>query len=424
MALAKEIVVTAAGVVCPIGIGPDALWAALCEGRGGVRHLDLYEAPDLPAPFGGEIIDFDPKRFVKNRKSLKVMSRDIQLAVAAAEMATEQAGHRAKPLDPDRFGVVFGADVIPCELPELVPAFHSCLVEGKFDFHRWGHAAMAEMFPLWLLKYLPNMHACHIGLAQDARGPNNTLTLGDVSSLSAVAEAARVIERGQADAMLAGGAGSRIHPTLLFRGMAHELSRRGGEPAKACRPFDADRDGMVNGEGAAALILESRERAERRGAVPLGKLLGHASAYERGTGNRAAQPLQGTAIRRVLAGALAESGVAPRAVGCVVAHGYSTHLDDEREAKAIRDVLGDVPVTAPKSFFGHFGAGSGAVEMVVGLLALKHRLIPPTLNYETPDPNCPVNVVRGQARPLASPAVLVLSHSQQGQAVAVLLGGV
>jgi 3-oxoacyl-[acyl-carrier-protein] synthase II len=377
------------------------------------------------------------------------MSRDIQLSVSAAEMAAEMAGHRAKPIDPKRLGVVFGADMIPCELPELVPAFRSCLVEGKFEFHRWGHAAMADMFPLWMLKYLPNMHACHIGLALDARGPNNSLTLGDVSSLSAAVEATRVIERGQADAIFSGGAGSRIHSPVIFREMANELSCRSGEPAKACRPFDADRDGMVNGEGAAVFMLESREHADRRSAAPMAKILAHASAYEpssigsqivstgaepkfpQGDANpginnnrRPARFLRGTAIRRVLAQVLEFSGVAPQEVGCVIAHGYSTRLDDVREAQAIRDVLGDVPVTAPKSFFGHSGAGSGAVELVVGLFALRHRLIPPTLNYETPDANCPINVVHGQPRPLESPTVLVLSHSQRGQAVAVLLGGV
>jgi 3-oxoacyl-[acyl-carrier-protein] synthase II len=424
MALNKEIVVTAAGAVCPIGIGLDAIWASLVEGRSGVRRLDFYDSPGVPVPFGGEIADFDPKLFVKNRKSLKVMSREIQLAVAAAEMAAEQAGHRAKPIEPDRFGVIFGADVIPCELPELAPAFHSCLVEGKFDFHRWGHAAMSEMFPLWLLKYLPNMPACHIGLAQDARGPNNSLTLGEVSSLSAAVEAARVIERGQADAMIAGGAGSRIYPTMLFRGIVYDLSRRGEEPAKASRPFDAGRDGAVNGEGAAVVILESREHAESRGAATLAKIVGHASAYEPTADCRTAQYLQGTAIRRMLHDVLEASGVAPQDVGCVIAHGMSTQHDDRREAEAIREILGDVPVTAPKSYYGHFSAGSGAVELAIGLLMLKHRLIPPTLNYETPDPACPVNVVHGQARLLESPTVLVLSHSQQGRAVAVLLGGV
>jgi 3-oxoacyl-[acyl-carrier-protein] synthase II len=268
------------------------------------------------------------------------------------------------------------------------------------------------------------MPACHIGLAQDARGPNNSLTLGEVSSLSATVEAARVIERGQADAMIAGGAGSRIYPTMLFRGIVYDLSRRDEEPAKASRPFDAGRDGAVNGEGAAVVILESREHAESRGAATLAKIVGHASAYEPTADCRTAQYLQGTAIRRMLHDVLEASGVAPQDVGCVIAHGMSTQHDDRREAEAIREILGDVPVTAPKSYYGHFSAGSGAVELAIGLLMLKHRLIPPTLNYETPDPACPVNVVHGQARLLESPTVLVLSHSHQGRAVAVLLGGV
>lgn len=424
MALKKEIFVTAAGVVCPIGIGMDALWASLCEGRSGVRNLNLYETPDLPVPIGGAIVDFDPRLFIKNRKSLKVMSRDIQFAVSAAEMAAEMAGHRAKPFDPERFGVIFGADVIHCELSEIVPAFRSCMVEGKFDFHRWGHAAMADLFPLWMLKYLPNMCACHIGLAQDARGPNNTLTIGDVSSLSAMTEASRVIERSHAEAMLTGGAGSRIHPTILFRGMAQELSRRGGEPEKACRPFDAGRDGVVNGECAAAFILETRGHADERGVAPLAKILGHASACEPVLKGQSSQSLKGTALRHALTGALKESGISAKDVGCVIAHGLSTHLDDECEAKAICEVLGNTPVTAPKSYFGYCGAGSGSVEMVVGLLSLKYRQIPPTLNYETPDPRCPVNVVHGRPQPLESPHVLVVSYSQQGQAVAVVLGGV
>jgi 3-oxoacyl-[acyl-carrier-protein] synthase II len=422
MSLKKEIVVTSAGVACPIGIALDAVWASLLEGRSGVRRLNLFDAPDMPTPFGGEVDGFDAKKFVKNRKSLKVMSRDIQLAVAAAEMAASSAGISANPLDPERFGVLFGADVIPCELAELVPAFRSCIVEGKFDFHRWGYAAMSEMFPLWLLKYLPNMLACHIGLAHDARGPNNTLTLGDVSCVSAAIEAFRVLERGQADAMLSGGAGSRIHPMRIFRGISHELSRRGDEPEKACRPFDADRDGMVNGEGAAAFLWETQDHAKRREAVPLAKILAHTSAYERiDTGNPESE-LRGGAIRRALAGVLQEANLGPRGVGCVIAHGFSTRLDDQREARAIRAVLGDVAVTAPSSCFGHFGAGCGAVEIAAAILSIMHRQIPPTMNYERPDPACPIDVVHEEPRVLESPTALVLSHSQQGQAVAMLLG--
>jgi 3-oxoacyl-[acyl-carrier-protein] synthase II len=414
----KDIVITGAGVVSPIGIGQEAFWTSLCEGRSGVRRLSIFNTPDI-VPFGGEVVDFDPKQYVRQRKSLKVMSRDIQFGFAAADIACIEARHREHPVDPERLGIVFGDDMILCELHELVPAYHKCMVEGRFDFSHWGPAAMSEIFPLWMLKYLPNMPACHIGIAQDARGPNNTLTLGDVSSLSAAAEAVRVIQRGSADAMIVGGAGSRIHPTMLFREGVFQLSHRGVDPPGASRPFDADRDGLVNGEGAGAFMFEDREHAKSRSAELLARILGYSSAFEPNGNGRA---LKGISIRQAILGALNDSGIGPKDVGCVVAHGISTVTDDNREAAAIRDTLGETPVTAPKSYYGHLGAGCGAVDMVVGLLTLKHCLIPPTLNYSTPDPQCPINVIHGRPQTLDKPAVLVLSHSQHGQAVALVLG--
>ena len=417
MARSKEIVITGAGVVSPIGIGQEAFWTSLVEGRSGVRKLTVCAAPDL-VPFGAEIIDFDAKKYVRHRKSLKVMSRDIQLAFAAAEMACTQAGHHQKPIDPERLGIVFGDDMIACELNELVPAFRDCIADGQFDYKRWGEAAMAEIFPLWMLKYLPNMPACHIGIAQDARGPNNTLTLGDVSSLSAAAEAMRVIDRGAADGMIAGGAGSRVQPTMLFRGGLFELSRRSDDPAGASRPFDATRDGMVNGEGAAAFVFEAAEHAQARGATPLARALGYCAAFEPAADGHS---LQGTAIRHAIRGSLRNSGLAPADIGCVIAHGVSTVRDDQREACAINEVLGDVAVTAPKSCFGHLGAGCGAVDMAAGLLVLKHRLVPPTLNYRQKDPQCPVRVIHDSPEPLEKTTVMILSHTQYGQAVALVL---
>jgi 3-oxoacyl-[acyl-carrier-protein] synthase II len=414
----KDIVITGAGVVSPIGIGQEAFWASMCEGRSGVRRLSLFEAPDL-IPFGGEVVDFDPKDYVRQRKSLKVMSRDIQLGFAAAHLACREARHHEHPIDPERLGVIFGDDMIPCELNELAPAYIDCLDNGQFVFDRWGFAAMTEIFPLWMLKYLPNMPACHIGIDQDARGPTNTIILGDVSSLSAAAEAVRVLERGAADAMIVGGAGSRIHPTMLFRGGIFELSRRSDDPPGASRPFDATRDGMVNGEGAAAFMFEPKEHAQARGVEALARVLGFASAFEPVVKG---QVLQGISIRRAILGALSSAGIAPADVGCVVAHGLSTINDDQREASAIREVLGDVAVTVPKSYYGHLGAGSGAIDMVAGVLALKHRQIPPTLNYRVPDPLCPVRIVHGRQQPLEQPIIMILSHTHYGQAVAVVLG--
>jgi 3-oxoacyl-[acyl-carrier-protein] synthase II len=262
------------------------------------------------------------------------------------------------------------------------------------------------------------MPACHIGIAQDARGPNNTITLGDVSTLWAISEAARAIDRGQADAMIAGGVGARVQPMIWAHEQALQFSRRSDDPAGACRPFDAQRDGMVNGEGSAAFLLESRQSAEARGAKPLARVVAIATTFEPRPDR---SPPQGEAIRAAIRQALERAGLEPRHIGHVNAHGMSTTLDDRIEAQAIRAVLGDVPVTAPKSYFGNLGAGGGAVEMAASLLALEHGLVPPTLNYEQPDPECPVNVVHG--RPLAADqrTALILNHSRVGQSVAVVL---
>jgi 3-oxoacyl-[acyl-carrier-protein] synthase II len=419
MAPKQPIVITGVGVVSPIGIGNEVFWTSLAEGRSGVRPLDLFPQSDLPVPFGAALADFDPKQYVRPRKSLKVMSRDIQLGFAAADLACAQAGLRDRPIDPQRLGIVFGADMIHCELPELTNAFLGCMVDGKFDFGRWGEQAMAEMYPLWMLKYLPNMPACHIGIAQDARGPNNSLTLGDVSSLSAVAEAIRVIERGHADAMIAGGTGSRIHPAYWVRSKVLELSRRSDDPAAASRPFDALRDGTVNGEGAGAFLLETRQHAEARGATILAHVLACAGTFEP---CRNGETLRGRGIRQAISTVLRHAGLRAGDVGHVNANGSSTLLDDRIEAQAIRDTLADVPVTAPKSFFGNLGAGTGAVEMAASVLALQKGCVPQTLNYQRPDPHCPVNVIHRQSAKIDQPIALVLNHTMFGQAVAVLLG--
>jgi len=420
MSQAREVVVTGVGVLCPIGIGNEAFWQALMEGRSGVRSLGWFEASELPSPLGAQVPDFDPARYVRPRKALKVMSRDIQLAVAAADLAAGDAGLAAGAVAPERLGVVFGADMIAADLGELVPAYRACMADGRFDFRLWGDRALAEMFPLWMLKYLPNMPACHVGILHDARGPNNTLTLAEASSLAALAEAAQLIRRGQADVVMAGGASSRIHPAILLRNASRQISRRFADPAAACRPFDADRDGMVFGEGAAVFVVEGRDHAQGRQAQGriVARILGCAIAFEP---PRTGRPLRGDSIRRAIRGALAAAAWEPNQIGHVNAHGLSTTLDDRLEDQAIRQTLGSVPVTAPKSYFGNLGAATGAVELAASVLALRHRIIPPTLNYRSPDRQCPIDVVHGQGLPLALPTVLALNHAASGQAVAMAL---
>jgi 3-oxoacyl-[acyl-carrier-protein] synthase II len=281
---------------------------------------------------------------------------------------------------------------------------------------------MGEMYPLWMLKYLPNMPACHIGIRYDARGPNNTIALGDVSSLVAVAEAAEMIRRDLADVMIVGGTGSRINITDLMWHAGARLARGDGrdgaaDPASVCRPFDLGRNGMVYGEGAAEFVLESRDHAQRRGVRPLARIAGSASRCE---GAAESQQPTGDAIRRAIRAALAAAKLESFHVGHVNAHGNSTVEDDRAEAQAIRAALGDVPVTAPKSYFGNLGHGSGAVELAVSLVALAQGVIPPTLNYHSPDPDCPVSVV---TEPLAAEnrTFVALNHNTTGQATAVVV---
>jgi 3-oxoacyl-[acyl-carrier-protein] synthase II len=412
----RDIVITGAGVVSPIGIGCDDFWRALSAGESGIRPVDLFDASSLKVRFGGQITDFDPKRYVRPRKSLKVMSREIQLGFAAADLAMTDAGIIEGSLEPERVGVVFGSDMIYADLEDLAQTYRRSARDGQFDFHLWSEAIQEELHPLWLLKHLPNMAASHIAIAHDARGPNNSMVLGDVSSLLAIAEAASVIRRGWADVMLAGGTGCRLHPTALVARGDALLSHRADDFRAACRPFDRDRDGLVNGEGAGAIVLESRAHAERRGARIRGELLATAVRCEpqaRRTG------LTGQSLRQAIRAVCESAGLAPADVGHVNAHGVGTVEMDRAEARAIAAELGAVPVTAPKSSFGHLGAGGGAVELVASLMGLERGLVPPTLNYRSPDPECPVNVVHGG--PLAGrPATAVkVNLCSTGQAVAV-----
>ncbi len=414
----REIVITGVGIVSPIGIGCDAFWQALAAGESGIRPVDLFDASSLRVRFGGQIPDFDPKQYVRPRKSLKVMSREIQLGFAAADLGLADAGIASGSVEPDRFGVVFGNDMIYADLEDLEQTYRRSSRNGEFDFHLWSEAIQEELHPLWLLKHLPNMTASHVAIAHDARGPNNSIVLGDVSGLLAIAEAASVIQRGWADVMLAGGTGCRLHPTALVARGDTLLSHRADDFRAACRPFERDRDGMVNGEGAGVLVLESREHALARGATIRGVLTASAARCE----PRARRDgLTGSSLRQAIRAVCESAGMTAADVGHVNAHGVGTVDMDRAEARAIAAELGDVPVTAPKSFFGHLGAGGGVVELAASVLGLERGLVPPTLNYHAPDPECPVNVVRDG--PLAGrPATAVkVNFCSTGQAVAVAI---
>ncbi len=238
-AAGRDVVITGLGVVSPIGIGRDAFLTSLRNGVSGVRPVTRFDSSGFPVHFGAEVRDFDPKAYVRPRKSLKVMAREIQFGFAAADMALADAALDSSRTEPDRLGVVFGAEMIYCELNDLEAAYRACKLDRKLDISRWGEVAMSETYPLWLLKNLPNMVACHIAIAQDARGPNNTIGHSDVGSLAAISEAVHVIERDKADVMIAGGVGGgfirlrwltaaiSIYPTAMTtRSVPHDRSMR------------------------------------------------------------------------------------------------------------------------------------------------------------------------------------------------------
>jgi 3-oxoacyl-[acyl-carrier-protein] synthase II len=417
MSSPRDIVITGVGVVSPIGIGAVPFWAGLAAGESGIRPINLFDASSLKVRFGGQITDFDPKLFVRPRKSLKVMSRDIQMGFAAADLAMADAALVAGGVEPERFGVVFGGDMIYADLEDLEVAYRRSAAGSGFSFPLWAEAIHEEVHPLWLLKHLPNMAASHIAIAQDARGPNNSIVLGDVSSLLAVAEAASYIGRGWADVMLAGGTGCRLHPTALVARGDALLSHRADDCRRAARPFDRDRDGMVNGEGAAVIVLESREHAERRGVRIRGRILASASRCEPAL----RRGLSGSSLAQALTAVCRAAGLAPGDVGHVNANGVGTVDMDRIEAQAIRAVLGDVPVTAPKAAVGHSGAGCGAIELAASILGLEQGLVPPTLNYENPDPACPVNVVHGGPLAGGPRTAVAVNLCSTGQAAAVAI---
>lgn len=416
-----DVVITGIGLVTPIGTGREAYWSSLLEGRSGIAPLSKALGTELPVQFGGELKDFDAKQYVKPRKSLKVMCHEIQVGYSATMLAMEDAGLNQGAVAPDRMGVVFGSEMFSCDVSELADAYRKCVVDGQIRPELWGEGAMKDLYPLWMLKYLPNMIGCHAAIALDARGPNNTITLDEVSSLLALIEAVCVIQRGAADVMLAGGVGTRVNLTrMLYRGDSG-WSHRSDDPAGACRPFDADRDGGVIGEGAGVFVLERREFAEARGAKILARVSGFGRSFESPyLGSR----LTGIGTRNSIQAALCSAGLDARDIGHVNAHGASTIDHDRMEAQAIQACLGDVPVTAPKSFFGCLGAGSGAVEMAASVLAVAEGVVPATLNYSRPDPECPVNVIHGQPLRVDNRTSLLLNQTETGQAAAVLIDAV
>jgi 3-oxoacyl-[acyl-carrier-protein] synthase II len=415
----RRIVFTGLGVITPLGNDPASFWEALRHGRSGVRTIQTFDPSPLSTRFAGEIVGFDAKQYLsrEGRKQMKVMARAIQLAVAAAQVALDDGKVDKTKLDPTRFGVEFGAGLLPSELNELGPAALESRSQtpGLVDLRTWGEKGIPAITPLWMLKYLPNMLACHVSILHDARGPNNSITEGDVAGLLALGEACHVIRRNHADVFLVGGADSKVNPLSMIRQCSFgRLSKRNDAPEQACRPFDRRRDGMVVGEGAGVLVVEELEHARRRGATIAGELIGFGAAFDRG--------VTGRGLARAIRAALTQAGIGIDAIDHVNAHGLGSPRFDAAEAAGIAEVFGPdgVPVWAIKGNMGNLGAGSGNTELAASLLAMKHGIVPATLNYHEPAEDCPVAVTTAERR-VTKPCFLKLGFTDMGQCAAVVV---
>lgn len=415
----RTVVITGIGLVTPIGSSESEFWSSLLNGTSGIARL---ENAGLPLQIAGEVRNCDLKKFVRPRKSLKIMSRDSQLAVAAAVQAFESAGLHESGLEPERLGVILGADRNRLPLEEIVDCYRESQVEGRFSSDKWVNEGIYKNSPLTFLKTLPNMVSAHVSIALDARGPNNTTQQAEVSGLLAVKEAATAIQTGKADVMMAGSAAARLHPLDLLRvSMYHECSRWNDRPTEACRPFDLHRSGQVLGEGAAVFVLEELHHAYARHARMLGQVLGFGSSC---IPTKPKQCVRPEPLQMALRSALQEAGLSDREIGHINADGMSTHCDDEAEAAALHRVLPEVPVLAVKSYFGNIAAGCGAVELAASVLASHKGMVPPTLNYEFPDPDCPLNVVAERPMRIGPHAAVSVNQTRQGQAAALVIGPV
>ena len=418
----RRAVFTGLGVLTSIGTDPGAFWQALLDGKCGIGPIKAFDPSALTSRIAAEVQNFDAKAFIPAsmksvRKSLKVMARTIQLGVAAAQQAMEPRGPKKGEIDPFRFGVEFACVMVATELEDLSKgAQTSC--DGappKVNLNTWGEKGLAQVPPLWMLKYLPNMPACHVSVNYDAQGPNNTITNTDVAGLLALGEAFRLMGRDCADYFLVGACDSKINPVSFTRhSLFHELSKRNDTPGEALRPYDRTRDGSVLGEGAAVFGLEELEFAQKRGATIDAELLGFASGFDKGK--------LGSRFAGVIRSALKEAEIAPVDVDHVNAAASGSVELDAWEARAIAEVFGsETPVFAPKGHLGDTGAASGLIELAASVLALQHGQLPGTVNYRTLDPACPINVHSGVAHAVTKPYIVKTSFTERGQCAAVVV---
>jgi 3-oxoacyl-[acyl-carrier-protein] synthase II len=420
----RRVVVTGMGMITPVGSDAESSWRAMCEGRGGVGPITLFDATTFATRIAAEVSGFRLADYRADAPRWLHHSRTSQFALAAATLAVAHAGLQESPLDRARFGVYLGSGEGQQDFDQFVDLVHRSTRDGRVDTARFTSLGMRSLHPTCEADQEPGGPAGHLAAAFGAMGPNVTCQTACAASAQAIGEASELIRRGEADVMLAGGTHSMIHPLGLTGFiLLTALSTRNEDPAMASRPFDRDRDGFVLGEGGGVIVLEELEHARARGATIHGEIAGHCSTADafRLTDSHD----EGRGAIAAMRGALADARVHPADVGYINAHGTSTPSNDSTETLAIKRVFGDtafrVPISSTKSMIGHLVSAGGVVEAIACLLAIRDGVLPPTINLENPDPACDLDYVPNRARERSVDVVLSNSFGFGGQNTALVL---
>jgi 3-oxoacyl-[acyl-carrier-protein] synthase II len=405
-------VITGIGAITPLAHDAPGTWEGLVAGRSGISPVSSFDASDLPVRIAGEIRGFDAEARLGPKRARR-SARFSQLATVAAREAVADAGIELGPLA-DRAAVIINNAV--AGWPEDDRNQRLLLEHGP-----------SHVSPYYIPSTIPNMAACEVAIDLGVHGPVNASALACASGTAALLEARRLLATGEADVVIAGGTDAGISRSMLAGlSVMGPLSERNDEPERASRPFDADRDGFVFGEGAVVFVVESAERAAARGARPYGTIAG--AVLNSDAFHMSAPEPTGTYAARAIAGALSDAGVAPSELDYICAHGTATRANDTAETKAIRAALGDaadrVPVSSPKSMVGHLIGAAGALSAMVCLLAIRDGVLPPTINLETPDPACDLDYVPLTARPAQVRVAAANAFGFGGQNCVVVLRAV
>ncbi|MGE5606816.1 MAG: beta-ketoacyl-ACP synthase II [Bacteroidota bacterium] len=394
----KRVVVTGLGVITAVGIGVDHFWQNIVNGVSGIDRITLMDTSDLEVKIGAEVKEFDPTEYM-DRKEVKRADRFVHFAVAAAKMALTDSGLEINASNAENIGVVIGSGIGGMKTFE--EQARTCLEKGP-----------KRVSPFFIPMMIPDMGSGFVSILTGAKGPNHTVVTACASGTHSIGDSLRIIQNGEAVAMITGGSEAAI-TQLSYAGFtsAGALSTNNDDPKGASRPFDLNRDGFVMGEGSGILILEELEHAKQRGAKIYAEVVGFGGSGD--AYHMTSPDPEGDGAARAMRRAIADAGIKPEQISYINAHGTSTAANDKLETMAIKRVFGEaayrIPVSSTKSMTGHLLGAAGGVEAIISALALHHGIIPPTINYQTPDPECDLDYVPNKAR--RSELEYVLSNS-------------